>query len=112
MRQVSFLKRPSRRELMEKLKEDFGNDCSYRFFGFGPLKRIIVSKSPFIAVQISYRGEKKVLIEGTYASILVATLIQTIYNFFSNAAHSTPATRKSWKMLEEDIVAFLAHRFK
>lgn len=111
MKQLSLLRRPGKHELMEKLRTEFCQDYSYRFSGFGSPKSIVVQKSPFIAVEISYRGEKNLMIKGTSASMLVASVIRSIYNRFGNAAHSTPSTKKSWKMLEDELAIFIISSF-
>lgn len=98
---------PPVNELAEVLQHEFCNQYSYRLFGIGKEKTIIVGKSTFVGAQISKSGNE-ITIEGIQPSIPAV-----IFSFFLQlfAGLGAPLTRKPWQNFEREVGVFLQHKY-
>lgn len=110
MRQLAFSHRPTKEEMILALKEELGQDYHVRFFGFGPFKSIILSRSPLNAVQISYHQPNSIQIEGTFSSPFSALMVW-LDNFLGAGLSSLCVTPADWRQMETEISTFLEYRF-
>lgn len=94
---------PSTKEIAEILKREFSDHYSYKQFGLGEEKSIIVRKSTFVGAQISKSGNE-ITIEGVQPSI-TAVLFSFILQLFTG--FSTSSSRK----LEKEVCLFLQHKY-
>jgi hypothetical protein len=97
---------PSTKELVAVLRQEFSEHYSYRLFGLGNAKSIIVRKSTFVGAQISINAHE-IAIRATPPSILAGFL-----NFFRltelGEIWSLPP---QWSALEREIGTFLKHKY-
>ena len=99
---------PSNNELIEILKQEFSDQYTYKLFGIGKEKSIIVQKSTFVGAQISQTG-KEFLIDGTPPSVtasLTALLLQVLVNLYILFQPSP------YRELEKEIAVFLKHKYE
>ena len=74
MKILTSIMTPPPHELVGVLQREFSNHYSYKLFGLGAEKSIIISKSTFVGAQISKR-ENEITIEGTIPSITTGYFI-------------------------------------
>ncbi|MEK6481336.1 hypothetical protein WJR50_27590 [Catalinimonas sp. 4WD22] len=110
MKHLIFSERPSKEALTQALKEGLGRDYNVRFFGIGPYKSIILSRSPLHAVQISYSKPNIIQIEGTYSSPFSAFMVW-LDTFFGAGLSAFDSPHADWRKLEAEISTFLEDRF-
>ncbi|MDF9795087.1 hypothetical protein OKW21_000350 [Catalinimonas alkaloidigena] len=110
MQQLILSERPRKETLIRVLKEGLGRDYNIRFFGVGPYKSIILSRSPLHAVQISYSKQNIIQIEGTYASPFSAFMIW-LNTFFGAGLSAFDYPHADWRKLETEVSTFLKDRF-
>jgi len=94
---------PTTKELLDILESEFSDQYTYKLFGLGEEKSIIVRKSTFIGAQIS-KSVNEITIEGIQPSIpavLFSFILQLITGF------STSSSRK----LEKEIGFFLNQKY-
>ncbi len=98
---------PSSKELMEALQKEFPEKYSFKLFGIGDEKSIIVHKSFFIGAQISKNGNE-ITIDGispSALSSLITILLQQLANLFILFNPSR------YKKVEKELAAFLYNRY-
>ncbi len=98
---------PATAELAAVLQKEFSGKYSFRVFGIGKEKSIIVGKSAFVGAQIS-TSENEITIEGVQPSI-AAVLFSFFLQLFAGLA--APFTRKPWRNLEKELGLFLQHTY-
>lgn len=103
---------PSTKELIEILKQELPGPYSYKLFGLGREKTIMVTKSSSVGAQISIR-ENEITIQGTppppvayFVSFLGWTELAFLLLFFIGL--STPSKLKE---LEKEIAIFLKNKY-
>lgn len=99
---------PPNNELIEILKQEFSDQYTYKQFGIGKEKSIIVQKSTFVGAQISKTGNE-FLIDGIYPSViasLTALLLQVLANLYALFQPSP------YRELEKEIAVFLKHKYE
>jgi hypothetical protein len=65
---------PSNEQLIDLLKQRFSDGYSYRLFGLGNKKTVLIKKSPFVGAQVSIR-ENEVTVLGTPPSMLTGNFL-------------------------------------
>lgn len=110
MKQLTFSERPSKEILIQALREGLGSNHTIRFFGIGPYKSVILSRSPLHAVQISYSKPNIIQIEGTYASPFSAFMVW-LDTFFGAGLSAFDTPHADWRKLEAEVSTFLEDRF-
>lgn len=98
---------PSSKELMEILQKEYSEKYSFKLFGIGDEKSIIVRKSFFIGAQIS-KNENEITIDGippSALSSLVAILLQQLANLFILFNPSR------YKKVEKELSVFLYNKY-
>jgi hypothetical protein len=99
---------PEASELIEILKREFFDKYSYRSFGAGKEKSIIVQKSTFVGAQITRHGREFTVqgIHPTVTASLVALLLQVLGNLFILFSPNP------YRKLEKEIAVFLSQKYK
>lgn len=98
---------PSIKELLEILKQEFSDKYSYKLYGFGDEKSIIVQKSFFVGAQIS-KSKNEFTIDGippSALSSLISILLQQLANLFIMFSPS------KYKRLEKELSIFINQKF-
>lgn len=102
---------PSAAELITILKQEFSERYSYKLFGLGREKTILVGESTFIGAQISM-GENEMTIQGAPPSLpaayFVSFLGMTELAFLLLAFLGSASKMKA---LEKDIAIFLKAKY-
>ena len=99
---------PPNNELIKTLKQEFSDQYTYKLFGIGKEKSVIVQKSTFVGAQISKTGNE-FSIDGIHPSVtasLTALLLQVLANLFILFQPSP------FRELERKIAVFLKHKYK
>ncbi|MBT1705794.1 hypothetical protein [Chryseosolibacter indicus] len=104
---------PSIAELKDILRQEFSSDYSYRLFGLGKEKTLIVGKSPLVGAQISIH-ENEVTIQPTpptlpaafFVSFVSMTEFVVLLLLFVGIKLKSP-----WKEFERDISKFLYKKY-
>jgi len=99
---------PPNNVLFEIFKKEFSDKYTYRLFGIGKKKSIIVQKSTFVGAQISKKGNE-FIIDGVHPSVtasLIALLLQVLANLFLLFQPSP------YRELEKEIAVFLKQKYK
>ncbi len=103
MRISTSKKTPSTQALIEILKQEF-SDYSFKLFGLGAEKSIIVQKSTFVGVQISKSGNDFTL-ESSHPTLIAWLFSIVLFDDFTLYYGSER------KRLKEEIGAFLSSRY-
>jgi hypothetical protein len=98
---------PSSHELARILKEEFAPQYSYKLFGIGKVKSIMVQKSHLVGVQISKNNNEFTIVEmcpsvSTWLLSILALCAANLFIIFSPA---------SYKKLEKDVSSFLHRKY-
>ena len=105
---------PSPKELAQILQKEFSTQYSYKLFGLGKAKSLLVGKSTMVGAQISIR-ENEMIIQGTPPSVLGGLLSSvgiTEVGFALIFLLGTPwGLSSQWKTLEKEIGLFLKQKF-
>ena len=99
-------KTPQLEELTGILKEEFSNQYSYKIFGLGPEKSIIVQKSTMVGVQLTQRG-KEIAVDGTFPSLAASFFSALI----SVAGIWLTPTHSYWRGFENEMAVFLRRKY-
>ncbi len=75
MKILNLKKAPSAKQLAETLKQEFSGEYSYRLFGLGSERSVIVRKSTFVGVQVSKSGN-----EVSVQRLLMPSLSSSIFS--------------------------------
>lgn len=112
MRISTLKKLPSTVELIGILKQELPQNYSYKLFGLGKEKTIIVTKSSSVGAQISIRGNE-ITIQGTppppvayFVSFLGWTEFAALLLFFMGWS-----TRSKLIELEKELAIFLKNKY-
>jgi len=112
MRISTSKKLPSTAELIGILKQELHQNYSYKLFGLGSEKTIIVTKSSSVGAQISVRGNE-IMIQGTppppvayFVSFLCWTEFAALLLFFMGWS-----TRSKLIELEKELAVFLNNKY-
>jgi len=100
---LSKQKTPKIDELLRILKDEFSNHYSFRYFGVGPKKSIIVRKSTWVGAQIIIR-ENSILVDGSFPSVFTSSLMSLV-------STSTLAPVNQWFEVEQKLAGFLNIRY-
>ena len=104
---------PSAAELITILKQEFSERYSYKLFGLGKDKTILVGESTFIGAQISI-GENEMTIQGATPSLPAAYFVSflgiTEFAFLLLAFLGLSSDSKM-RTLEKNIAIFLKAKF-
>jgi len=98
---------PRPRELSQVLREEFSNRYSYKIFGFGSEKSIIVKKSTMVGVQITPRGDEIAVdhivpsATGSFFALILGVV----------GLPNIPPLVESWRSLERETGAFLRRKY-
>jgi hypothetical protein len=105
---------PTPQELAHMLQGEFSPQYSYKLFGLGKAKSLLVGKSPMVGAQISIRPNE-ITIQGSSPSILgglLSFLGITEMGFALIFFLGTPwALYSQWRSLEKELGLFLKQKF-
>jgi hypothetical protein len=110
MKQLIFLTRPNKEILIQVLKEYLGKGYYIRFFGIGPYKSIISSRSLLHAWQISYNKPNIIQIESPFFSPF-SVFMSCLDTFFGAGLSAFDSPHADWLKLEAEVSTFLKDRF-
>jgi hypothetical protein len=103
---------PTTKQLIETLKQELPGNYTYKLFGLGENKTILVTESSSVAAQISIR-DNEITVQGTpppplayFVSFLGWTEFAFILLFFVNWS-----TRSKLKELEKKVALFLNGKY-
>ncbi|MDQ6481783.1 hypothetical protein [Dyadobacter sp. LHD-138] len=94
----------SNEEIVHTLEQEFSSKFSYRFFGLGRNKSIVVRKSEFVGAQISKSGNK-ITVQGVSPNFAISLIDATLYGVIAGAFYSP------LKKLEADLATFLKRKY-
>lgn len=106
---------PPTDELTDILKHEFSDHYSYKSFGVGSNKSIIIHKSPLIGVEI-FVHKNEIFIEGAPPT-LEGTFFATALQFISGLGMSVMQiaslfyTSSPWRKLEEEVGTYIQYKF-
>ena len=100
--------------MAEVLNQEFSDRCSYKLFGVGTEKSLIIRKSPFVGAQIS-NSENGITIEGFHPSV-AASLLSNLFGFFLGVAAPAEYIWSSlfsspWGKFEKEVGLFLRNKY-
>jgi hypothetical protein len=103
---------PPASELLEVLKQEFSSEYSYKLFGAGNDKTIIVGKSTFVGAQISARGNE-IVIQPTPPSLPASSFFSVVAftEFAFILAFFGWGLKAKWIKLEKEIATFLYQKY-
>ncbi|QRR00022.1 hypothetical protein [Dyadobacter sandarakinus] len=104
MKVIKIGQDPSNEEIAQALAQEFSSGYSYKSFGLGNNKSIIVRKSEFVGAQISKSG-KQITVHAHAPNVLLSLLDVLYSGIISVASYS------SLKELESDLVVFLKNKY-
>jgi len=99
-------KTPKLEDLVGILKEEFSDQYSYKIFGPGCDRSIIVRKSVLVGVQLTQRGNEIVL-DSTFPSIVTSFFSALI----SIAGIWLTPTHSYWRGFENEMAVFLRLKY-
>jgi len=107
MKLITLKTLPSTNDLIEVLKREFSDQYTYKIFGLGSEKSIIVQKSFFIGAQISKRDNEFTIdgIQPSISSTLIALTLQVLANLYILFSPSP------YKKFEKEIGLFLKTKY-
>ena len=94
---------PSLNELIQELKNEFPDRYTFKLFGLGSQKSILVRKSAWVGVQITVHGNE-IIIDGSFPNIISSSLMTLL-------TQSTIAPVQKWEELEKKISVFLKKKY-
>ncbi len=97
---------PKPLELVKVLREEFSNQYSYKIFGLGSNKSIIVQKSALVGVQVTQSGNE-IRVDGTFPSVAASFLSAII----SVAGIWLIPESSPWRNLEHEVASFLNGKY-
>jgi hypothetical protein len=103
---------PGPRELSQILKKELSSEYSYKIFGFGSGRSVIVQKSSLVGAQVTVRKDE-IDVSGIFPSILTSfffTLLGYISNYRS-PPYTRSAWRTSWRNLENELADYLKCKY-
>ena len=109
MRILTSKRTPSTKEMAETLNREFSDQYSFKLFGLGQKKSIIVRKSTFVGVQISkYKNE--ISVDGSFPSITTSLFYSLLFfdglYFLINLIFGS-----QYEDLEKEICVFLKQKY-
>ncbi|WP_254562291.1 hypothetical protein [Dyadobacter diqingensis] len=106
MKVFTITQDPSTEDIAQTLEQDFSSKYSYRFFGIGKSKSVIVQKSEFVGAQISKSGNQ-ITVHAQSPNLLLSFLdpFLTGMNVLGSIFNSP------LKKLEADLVIFLKNKY-
>ncbi|MFT4738123.1 MAG: hypothetical protein ACJAZM_002786 [Cyclobacteriaceae bacterium] len=94
---------PRLNELIQVLKDKFSNAYSFKIFGFGSQKTILVKKSIMVGAQITLHGNE-ILVDGSFPNIVTSSVMTLL-------SYSTIAPFEQWFEVEKEIGSFLRNQY-
>lgn len=94
---------PNFNDLLQELKNEFSGQYTFKIFGLGSQKSILVRKSAWIGVQITIYGNE-INIDGSFPNIIISSLMTLL-------SQSTIAPVNKWFKLEMKITDFLKRKY-
>src|SRR5262245_7100628 len=113
MRVTASKKLPAAPELIDVLRSEFSSHYSYRLFGLGKNKSIIVGGSKLVGVQIS-ASENEFTIQATVPSVSTAyffSILSLTEGVLLLAAFFGLNTGSRMRALEKDVAIFLRNKY-
>lgn len=90
-------------DLLQELKNEFSDQYTFKIFGLGSQRSILVRKSAWIGVQITIRN-RGFFIDGSFPNLLASS-------FMTLLSQSTIAPVNKWVELEKKIADFLKRKY-
>lgn len=94
---------PNLNNLIQELKNEFSDRYTFKIFGLGSQKSILVRKSAWVGVQITVYGNE-IIIDGSFPNIISSSLMTLL-------SLSTIAPVSKWHELEKKITVFLKRKY-
>jgi hypothetical protein len=103
---------PPAAELLEILKHELSSQYSYKLFGVGDNKTIMVGKSTFVGAQISVNGNE-IVIQSVPPSVPASSIfsIMAFTEFAFVLAFLGWGLKTKWVKLEKELGTFLHHKY-
>lgn len=99
---------PQVQQLCQVLKQEFSDQYSYRVFGLGSEKSIIIEESDLVGVQLTSRGTE-ISIDGTFPSVEISVFYS--FFFFILGLFLPWHVERSWRNLEKELAVFLKKKY-
>ena len=109
MKVITLHAPPSTTELAKVLQKEFSDHCSYRFFGLGKKKSLIIQKSSFVGAQVSVQ-DAQVTIQGMHPS-LMGNFMHFIDGLVTGGILLELPFFSKWKKFEKEVAVFLKHKY-